>query len=153
VQTTAPRYVAASAPRVRRKTGHAAIEIFAGIDDGEARLPALASALRIERVRIEGNDIDDAASDGIRIDEGGAAQRDGPQLHAVDAIDFVDNRIARVRGRPLHLPARSAGLRVACRGNTYEGAPTGDAACAGAFEPAHGASLACLRSAVAAPKR
>jgi hypothetical protein len=138
VQTTAPRYVAASAPPARRRTGHAAIEVFAQMSDDEARSAALARELGISGVRIERNEIDDAAGAALRIRDPGARG-------AVSGISLIDNRSARVRGKPLAIAA----ARVACRGNLYEGKPVNDSACDAEVAPVTGAALACLRDAPA----
>lgn len=139
VQTTTPRYVAASAPGARRRTGHAAIEVTARIGADEARLPALAEHLRIRGVRIEDNVVDDAAGDGIRV---GAPGTGG----AVGEISLLGNRIGAVRGQPLRV--QGAAAHIACKGNSHDGRPAASAGCDAPIERATGASLACLRAAL-----
>lgn len=135
VQTTSPRYVASSAPPARRRTGHAAIEVFTQMSDDEARSAALARELGIGGVRIERNEIEDTAGAAVRIRDIGARG-------AIGGVSLIDNRSARARGKPFEIAA----ARVACRGNLHEGKPVNDGACDATVAPAAGAALACLRA-------
>ncbi len=132
VQVTEPAFVPPGAEG-RRRLGHGAIEVYDDIDADEARSPALAADLRIRRLRIGGNVIEDAAHDGIRVHAAGAG--------AIDDLGLFDNRIARVHGQPV---AVGTAVRLACRGNRFDDRPLALAAC-GSVEDATGASLACLR--------
>ena len=155
VQTTEPRYVASSISHGLRKTGHPGILVYAQIGDDEARDPALFEQLRIRGVRIANNRIEDAANGGVRVSVRGggwAANRGAKGERAVEPISeiaIVDNRIERVRGKPLAIEAADGAAQLACRGNTA-GAGTADIAECGkprgqaSESGVHGADLACI---------
>jgi hypothetical protein len=157
VQTTAPRYAAASAPPGRRKTGHAAILVVAQISDDEARIPALWQQLRIRGLRIEDNRIEDTASDAIRVSApSGAASRsqdDPSTTEAISDITVAGNRAEQVRGRVLALAGNAERAQIICRGNAGggKGADLPDCAARSARRSAvAGAALTCASEAVPA---
>lgn len=119
VQTTEPAYDARGGGR---RTGHAAIEIVAQPGEGGG---AGADALGIFDITVENNDIDDAASGGIRVGRGVAgglsALANGGAAPPVRGITLRGNRLTGVRGTALDVPGDDPDTLRACEGNTVEG--------------------------------
>ena len=165
VQTTAPHYVAAGVSHGLRKTGHAAILVYAQIGDDEAREPALFEQLRIRDVRIANNRIEEAASDGIRISARGGsrgasrgAKGERGADEPINGIAIVGNRIERARGKPLDIEGVADAADLVCRGNTAAGGNADAKGCGqvrtqSSESGIKGADLACARDRRAAPAR
>ncbi len=143
VQTTAPDYTALDATRRGQRTGHGAVELVAQVADDERADVDAGRWLGVERVRIEGNTIDDVATDGVRIGDGwsrrftidrrqgdGAARPVGATAAPVRDVTLQGNRLSRVRGRALMVfSATDPALGLACTGNDVDGRAVTHEAC------------------------
>jgi Right handed beta helix region/Pectate lyase superfamily protein len=124
-----------SAPR----TGHGAIELHA-IDNDRAGLPRSARLehLAVRDVLLRDNDIDDAATDGIRI---GRHTEPG----GVRGVQLVGNRVRDVGGRPLTVDLADA-ISAACPADPSD--PSGTST---STDTAMAADATCTRAAAAPP--
>lgn len=151
-QTSGAREVRVEANRLQRiqraglglfsapRTGHGAIELHA-IDNDRAGLPrgARLEHLAVRDVLLRDNDIDGAATDGIRI--GHHTEPGG-----VRGVQLMGNRVRDVGGRPLAVDLADA-LSPTCPAGADGTAPGADATCAPTAvpPPPTGAQLRCER--------
>jgi hypothetical protein len=167
VQTTRPAYAVLEPARRGRRTGHAAIEVVAQVADDEragagARDDDRArESFGVRDVRIEGNTVDDVATDGIRIGDGwgrrftiervqaggGTPRPVGATAAPIRGVTLIDNRLSRIGGAPLVVfDAADKGRALACAGNTHGAARVNHPACE---TPGRGMAAATVASAAA----
>jgi hypothetical protein len=167
VQTTRPAYAVLEPARRGRRTGHAAIEVVAQVADDERTGAGARDDVRaresfgVRDVRIEGNTVDDVATDGIRIGDGwgrrftiervqaggGTTQPVGATAAPIRGVTLIDNRLSRIGGSPLVVfDAADKGRALACAGNTHGATRVNHPACEA---PGRGMAAATVASAAA----
>ncbi|HEU0199089.1 MAG TPA: right-handed parallel beta-helix repeat-containing protein [Burkholderiaceae bacterium] len=135
VQTTDAAYAANGRSTTPTRTGHGGIEIQSYASAEETAHSTIGPAIRVDRILVENNTVNDTLADGIRVGPGGGQ---------AGLIGLVNNQLSKIGKSALNLmDSGTTSFNVFCSGNKDDGNATSHNYCMGSKPAVTGASLTC----------